>query len=101
MCFFFMMRHIGKIICLPSFQMVKVDRFIEREVEQKKLTIFLSYLISSHSLWSLTKVRKTKLILMKSNYCFDQLVNKDYTTTCVTQLSNTFTVITRCIYSDS
>ena len=99
--FFFMMRHISKIICLPSFQMVKVDRFTEREVERKKLTIFLSYLISSHFLWSLTKVRKTKLILMKSNDCFDQLVNKDYTTTCVTQLSNTFTVITSCNYSDS
>ena len=23
---------------------------------------------------------------MKNNYCFDQLVNKDYTTMCVTQL---------------
>ena len=46
-------------------------------------------------------VRKHKLILVKSNYCFDQLVNKDYTTTCMTQLSKTFTVITRCNYSDS
>ena len=46
-------------------------------------------------------VCKNKSILVKSNYCFDQLVNEDYTTTWVTQLSNTFTVITRCNYSDS
>ena len=44
-----MMRYIGKIVCLHSFQTVKVDRFVERKVEQKKVTIFLSYLISSHS----------------------------------------------------
>ena len=80
-----MMRHIGKIFCLHSFQTVKVNRFVEKKVEQKKMTIFLSYLISSHSPWSF--VRKNKLILMKSNYCFDQLVNNDYTTMCVTQLS--------------
>ena len=31
---------------------------------------------------------------MKSNYCFDQLVNKDYTTTCVTPLLLLRAVIT-------
>ena len=39
--FFLMMRYIGKIACLHSFQMVTVDRFVERKVEQKKMTIFL------------------------------------------------------------
>ena len=40
-----------------SFQTVKVDRFVERKVEQTKTTIFLSYLISSHSLWSFKSVK--------------------------------------------
>ena len=35
-----MMRYIGKIFFLNSFQMVKVDRFVEKIVEQKKTTIF-------------------------------------------------------------
>ena len=30
---------------------------------------------------------------MKSNYCFDQLFNKDDTTKCVTQLSNTLLLL--------
>ena len=51
--FFLMMRYIDKIFCLHSFQTVKVDRFVEKKVEQKKTTIFLSYLISSPSPWSL------------------------------------------------
>ena len=36
------MRYISKIVCLHSFQTVKVDRFVERKVEQKKTTAFLS-----------------------------------------------------------
>ena len=32
-----MMRYIGKIVCLHSFQQtVKVDRFVDRKLEQKK-----------------------------------------------------------------
>ena len=31
-----MMRYIGKIICLHSFQTVKVDRSVERKEEEKK-----------------------------------------------------------------
>ena len=79
--------------------MVNDDRFVERKEEQKKTT--LSILPNFITFTVVIYIRKNKLILMKSNYCFDQLVNKDYTTMCVMQLSNTFTVIMCCNYSDS
>ena len=94
-----MVRYIGKIVCLHSFQTIKVNRFVGRKVEQKKKVNF-SILPNFITFSKVIYVRKNKLILVKSNYCFDQLVNKDYTTTSVTQLSNIFTVITRCNYSD-
>ena len=57
--FFFslMVRYIGNIVCLNSFQTIKVNRFVGRKVEQKKTSIFLSYLISSHSPWSFMSVK--------------------------------------------
>ena len=44
-------------LLFTSFKTFKVDRFVERKVEQKKTTIFLSYLISSHSPWSFKSVK--------------------------------------------
>ena len=57
--FFLMMRYIDKIVCLRSFQTVKVDRFVEKK-ERKKTTLSILPNFITFSV-----VRKNKLILMK------------------------------------